>query len=153
MDITAWHSVLQDELAQFLLPVLALIVWTLIMWWWMYLTRIPAMQKLKIDPQSAAHPGSEAGRTLPSSVRRVADNYNHLHEQPTVFYALAFFSALTGGADAVAHALLWAYVGLRVVHSIVQATVNIVTLRFAVFSASSLVLMVLAGREVWRLLA
>jgi hypothetical protein len=109
------------------------------------------MQRAKIDPQSAAHPGSL--NTLPSGVRRVTDNYNHLHEQPTVFYALAFFMVLTGGADAVSHALLWAYVGSRVAHSLVQATVNIVMLRFTLFVAGSLVLIALVVKEALRLLA
>lgn len=143
--------VMDAERARFLLPVLALVGWTLVMWLWMYATRIPAMQKAKIDPQSAQHPGEGVAR-LPSGVRRVADNYNHLHEQPTIFYALAFFVVLTGGADAVSLGLLWAYVGLRVVHSLVQATVNIVTVRFAVFMLGSLVLAALVVKEALRLL-
>ena len=82
---------------EFLHPVLALIVWTLVMWLWMYATRIPAMQKAQINPDDARHPGTY-GDKLPANVRSVADNYNHLHEQPTVFYALMFFAALTGAA-------------------------------------------------------
>ncbi|MEJ0041286.1 MAG: MAPEG family protein [Rhizomicrobium sp.] len=77
-----------------LTPVLALIVWTLIVWTWMYATRIPAMQRARIDPQSGQHPGSLD--VLPSPVRQVADNYNHLMEQPTIFYALAFTIVLAG---------------------------------------------------------
>ncbi len=97
---------------QFLTPVPVLVTWTLIMWIWMYATRIPAMNKAGVDPQDAAHPGTWAHR-IPSSVRAVADNYNHLHEQPTIFYALMFFAALTGGGDATALRLAWAYVILR----------------------------------------
>ncbi|MEL7540791.1 MAG: MAPEG family protein, partial [Pseudomonadota bacterium] len=88
----------QGELLAFLTPVLLLVCWTLIMWLWMYATRIPAMTKAKIDPDDARHPGTYADR-LPANVRAVADNYNHLHEQPTIFYALMVFAALTGGAD------------------------------------------------------
>jgi hypothetical protein len=83
----------------------------------------------------------------------VADNYNHLHEQPTLFYALMFYLALAGGSDATAATLAWAYVGLRVLHSLVQATVNIVVLRFAAFAAGSLVLAAMTTREVLRLVA
>jgi hypothetical protein len=136
---------------QFLMPVLALVAWTLVMWFWLYATRLPAMKAAEIDPQDAAHPGSITGR-LPSRVRSVADNYNHLHEQPTVFYALMFFAALTGGGDATALALAWTYVGLRVVHSLVQATFNRVVVRFTVFAAASLVLVALALKEVFRVL-
>jgi len=133
-----------------LTPVLALIVLTLIVWIWMYATRIPAMQKAKIDPQTAAHPGSL--NVLPSSARRVADNYNHLLEQPTIFYALVFLIVLAGHSDALYIDLAWAYVGLRVVHTLIQCTVNIVNLRFLVFALSTIVLMVMAGREAMMLL-
>ena len=133
-----------------LTPVLALIVWTLLVWIWMYATRIPAMQRAGIDPQNARHPGSLDG--LPSSARQVADNYNHLMEQPTIFYALVFYIVLAGHSDAFAIYLAWSYVGLRVVHTIIQCTVNNVTMRFSVFALSTLVLMAMAAREVMRLL-
>jgi len=136
--------------AAFLTPVLALVAWTLVMWAWMYATRIPAMQKAGIDPQDAAHPGTWAGR-LPSQVRGVADNYNHLHEQPTIFYALMFFAAMAGGGDATSLGLAWAYVGARVLHSLIQATINKVMLRFVVFSLGTILLMVFAGRQVLRI--
>lgn len=135
----------------FLTPVLALVVWTLVMWIWMYATRIPAMQKAGVDPQDAMHPGSLA-KLLPSATQRVADNYNHLHEAPTIFYALMFFAALTGGADGTALTLAWTYVSLRVLHSLIQGTFNKVALRFTVFAASTAVLMVFAAREVLRVL-
>ena len=89
---------------------------------------------------------------IPSQVRRVADNYNHLHEQPTIFYALMFFAAMTAGGDATSLNLAWAYVGSRVVHSLIQATINKVMLRFVVFSIGSIILMVLAGRQVLHIL-
>ena len=90
--------------AEFLTPVLALVCWTLVMWIWMYATRIPAMKQAGIDPQEAAYPGTWSHRLRPG-VRSVADNYNHLHEQPTIFYALMFYAALTGGGDATAAVL------------------------------------------------
>jgi hypothetical protein len=133
-----------------LTPVLALIVLTLIVWIWMYATRIPAMQRAKIDPQTAAHPGSL--NVLPSSARRVADNYNHLLEQPTIFYALAFLIVLAGHTDPLYVDLAWAYVGLRVVHTLIQCTVNIVNLRFLVFALSTIVLMIMAVREVMHMM-
>ena len=128
-----------------LAPVLALISLTLLVWIWMYATRIPAMQAARIDPQSAAHPGSL--NILPSSARRVADNYNHLLEQPTIFYALCFVIVLGGHTDPFYVYLAWGYVGLRVLHTLIQCTVNIVNLRFLVFALSTIVLMVMAVRE------
>ena len=133
-----------------LTPVLALVCWTLIVWIWMYATRLPAMQKAKIDPQSAVHPGSLSG--LPSEARVVADNYNHLHEQPTIFYALAIYSYLVGVGDGLNIALAWAYVILRVIHSLMQIVVRKVMLRFYVFAAASIVLMIMAARNLIALL-
>ncbi len=127
-----------------LTPVLALASWTLIIWIWMYLLRIPAMQAAGLDPDEARHPGSL--NVLPSSARQVADNYNHLHEQPTVFYALAFYAQLASAGDSININLAWTYVGLRVAHSLVQNTINRVMIRFSVFALSSLVLMAIAVR-------
>jgi hypothetical protein len=129
-----------------LFPILTLIAWTMVMWTWMYVTRIPAMQKLQIDPQAAVEPGSLD--VLPLKVRQIADNYNHLHEQPTLFYALALVAHVGNWADGVSIWLAWGYVGLRVLHSLVQATVNLVTLRFAVFALASLVLMALCAKTI-----
>jgi hypothetical protein len=79
-------------------PILALVLWTLVIWLWMYATRIPAMQKAKIDPQAAARTRT---LSLAPEVMWVSDNYNHLMEQPTIFYAAAFAAQTTGHADAV----------------------------------------------------
>jgi hypothetical protein len=126
-------------------PVIALIAWTLLVWVWMYALRIPAMTAANIDADDAKHPGSLDG--LPSRVRAVADNYNHLHEQPTVFYALAFYSHLAGAADTTNVNLAWTYVTLRVIHSVVQNTANKVMLRFSVFCLSSLTLIAITVRN------
>jgi hypothetical protein len=152
-DFNAIVSSLMDgkvtELQAFLTPVLVLVCWTLIMWLWMYATRIPAMQKAGVDPDSARHPGTY-GDKLPASVRAVADNYNHLHEQPTVFYALMVFAGLTGGGDALMLNLAYGYVGIRILHSLVQVLSPKVALRFLVFVLASLVLFGMAGKEVIR---
>jgi hypothetical protein len=127
-----------------LAPVLALIGWTFVMWFWMYATRIPAMQKAKIDVAELSRTGAKLD--LPPEVARIADNYNHLHEQPTLFYALALATQIAGAADGIAVALAWTYVASRVVHSLVQATRNVIPVRFAVFAIGSLVLLVLLVR-------
>ncbi|MGZ6022393.1 MAG: MAPEG family protein [Rhizomicrobium sp.] len=133
-----------------LTPVLALVVLSLLVWIWMYARRIPAMQEAGIQPQEARFPA--ALQQLPDAVRQVADNYNHLMEQPTIFYALVFYIFLAGHTDQPHIYLAWAYVVLRIVHTLIQGTVNIVVLRFSVFTVSTLVLMVMAGREVFALL-
>jgi hypothetical protein len=118
---------------------LAMGLLTLVMFLWMYATRLPAFGRAKLDPQEAMHPGSYHDR-IPSEVRRVADNYNHLFEAPTLFYALVLAIVLLGLADGGHVIAAWAYVGLRVAHSLVQATVNRVVVRFALFALSWVVL-------------
>jgi hypothetical protein len=114
------------------------------MWLWMYATRIPAMSAAKVDPdQLAMNPEATLDKLLPPQVQWKAHNYNHLHEAPTVFYAVAISLAILGEGDGLNATLGWAYVALRVIHSLVQATVNKVTVRFAVFALSSLVLIAL----------
>lgn len=125
-------------------PVVALAAWTMVMWLWMYATRIPAMIALKVDPDSLARdPDAKLDNLLPPQVQWKAHNYNHLHEAPTVFYAIALVLAITGEGDGYAAVLGWIYVAARVAHSLVQATVNRVIVRFAVFLFSSLVLTIL----------
>jgi hypothetical protein len=125
-------------------PVLALVGWTFVMWFWMYATRIPAMQKARVDMVELSR--TNAPLVLPPEVARVADNYNHLHEQPTIFYALALAAQLGGATDAANVTLAWAYVALRVVHSLVQATKNVILVRFTVFALASFVLLILLLR-------
>ena len=125
-------------------PVIALGLWTGVMMLWMYATRIPAMNKAGIDPQDAAHPGT---MTLPSEVSRISDNYNHLFEQPTLFYAIAISIAVLGHSDQTAVTCAWSFVVLRVVHSLIQSTVNLVMLRFGVFALSWVALLIMTVRE------
>jgi len=127
-----------------LVPMLALILWTFVIWLWMYATRIPAMRAAGIDPAKIKSKGDLD--VLPQKVRQVADNYNHLHEQPVIFYALVTWCVLGGAADATNVALAWAYVGARVIHSFIQCTINFVPARFVVFSISSIILLVIALR-------
>ena len=126
-------------------PVVALVLWSLVMWVWLYATRIPAMQKAKV-PMDPNLTSADLNAVIPAHVRWKADNYNHLMEQPTIFYATALALAVAGQGDGLNAMLAWAYVGLRVAHSLVQATANIIMLRWALFMSGSLVLLVLAIR-------
>ncbi len=123
-------------------PAVALMIWTMIIWAWMYITRIPAMQRAHIQPDEARQIGLLDAK-LPENVQWKAHNYNHLHEQPTVFYAVAIVLAILGQGDGMNAFLAWLYLGLRVVHSLVQVTANKVMIRFVLFLLSSLVLIAL----------
>jgi hypothetical protein len=122
-----------------LAPVIALVIWTAIIWAWMYVTRIPAVIKARmvLDPMM---PRGDQMAQLPAKVRWKADNYNHLLEQPTLFYAVAISLAVLGDYSGSSVALAWAYVVLRVIHSLVQTLWNHIQTRFALFFISSLVL-------------
>ena len=128
-----------------LVPLVALVLWSFVMLAWLYATRIPGMVKNKIvyDPN---RPNEEFHARLPAPVRWKADNYNHLMEQPTLFYAVALTLALIGEGTGLNAGLAWLYVGLRIVHSFVQAIVNVVLVRFAIFMVASVVLLVMALR-------
>lgn len=129
-----------------LAPVVVLAAWTMVMWLWMYAVRLPAIAKL---PRPTA-PGADQGWTgamleqiLPPQVQWKAHNYNHLHEAPTVFYAVALTLAIVGAGDGANATIAWAYVVLRITHSIWQATVNKVMPRFILFAMSTLALIAL----------
>ena len=128
-----------------LAPVVALAAWTMVMWLWMYVTRIPAMTRHPdLDAASkVGGTGKDLDGLLPDKVQWIAHNYNHLHESPTVFYAIAITLAIIGQGDGLNLTLGWLYVALRIAHSLVQATFNRVLLRFGIFALSSIVLMVL----------
>lgn len=129
----------------FLTPVMALIIWTLLIWVLMYARRIPAMQAAKIDPESAKSPDGKWKEELPLSVQASAHNYNHLLEQPTIFYALMFYVTLTNQMSTPIFYAAWAYVALRVLHSFIQVSTGKVMLRFGIFSLSTLVLIGMVG--------
>lgn len=126
-----------NDALQLLGPVIVLVAWSQVMWLWMYATRIPAMIAAKMKPDPNAPRGEQMAQ-LPASVRWKADNYNHLMEQPTVFYAIVLTLALMGPSGDSALILAWSYVALRVAHSLLQALVNKIELRFLLFVLSNI---------------
>ena len=131
---------------EILKPVVVLLGWTMVMWVWMYATRIPAINRLPKDGGPDADVGWTSAKLeglLDPRIQWKAHNYNHLHEAPTLFYAVAIVLAIIGQGDGLNATIAWIYVALRIVHSIWQATVNRVMVRFALFALSSLALMAL----------
>ncbi|MBL0767687.1 MAPEG family protein [Sphingopyxis sp. XHP0097] len=125
-------------------PVATLALWSMVMWVWMYATRIPAMSRAKVDAINlVGTTGRSLDELLPPQVQWKAHNYNHLMEQPTLFYAVAIALAVGGMGGGLNAQLAWAYVALRIVHSLVQVTVNRVLWRFGIFVFASLFLLAL----------
>ncbi|PHR57689.1 MAG: hypothetical protein COA43_11790 [Robiginitomaculum sp.] len=129
----------------FLTPVLALILWTFVMWAVMYWRRIPAMNAITKNTQEFID-DPKLGEQLPAKARWAADNYNHLHEQPVLFYALMGYLFMTEHTGAFFLNLAWAYVIIRIVHSLLQITSNRVVIRFGLFVLGSLCLIAMAVR-------
>jgi hypothetical protein len=130
-----------------LAPVVALVAWSLVMWTWMYVTRLPAMKRAGISLKGrVGGRGSNLDGVVPDEVQWKSHNYNHLMEQPTLFYAVVLLLAMMGDSDQTTLGFAWAYVGLRILHSLVQATVNIVKYRLLLFVLSSGCLVLLTMR-------
>jgi hypothetical protein len=127
--------------SEILKPVVGLIAWTLVMLVWMLITRLPAMRRAGVDlGKLVGTKPADADRGLPPEVQWIAHNHNHLMEQPTLFYAVSLVIAFTGTGDGMNAWIAWAYVGLRIAHSLWQATVNKVSIRFLLFLLSSICL-------------
>jgi hypothetical protein len=129
-------------------PVVALAIWTMIIWVWLYATRLPAMSRAGIDGKNMVGSTGKGLREelIAKGEERaswVADNYNHLHEAPTVFYAVALVLAYIGQGDNLNATIAWVYVALRIAHSLLQILSNRVIIRFGLFALSSLALMML----------
>lgn len=135
--------------AQILAPAAVLIVWSLVMMFWMMATRGAAMKAMGtgLGQAKPGGRGHELEGRIPDNVNWKAHNYTHLMEQPTIFYPAVLILAIMGAAagDVLA---AWLYVALRIAHSIWQATVNVVTVRFALFLFASFALLYLAVRAV-----
>ncbi len=132
--------------AQILTPAAVLVVWSIVMLFWMAFTRLPALSKLGgLGKAKPGGRGQDLEGVLPDAINWKAHNYAHLMEQPTLFYVTVAILAILR-ADTLDIALAWGYVTIRVIHSIWQATVNRVPVRFALFALSTLCLLVLAIR-------
>lgn len=133
--------------AQILAPAAVLVLWSIVMLFWMAFTRLPALTKLGgLGKAKPGGRGQDLEGVLPDEINWKAHNYAHLMEQPTLFYATVAILAIQGAAGSLDVGLAWAYVLLRVIHSIWQATVNRVPVRFSLFLLSTACLIVLAIR-------
>ena len=128
-------------------PVIVLGLWSVVMMVVTISVRVSYMSNLDISPEEAKHT-SDVAHKLPSNIRQIGDNYNHLHEQPTVFYAVAIAIALSGHGEGIQVQLAWAYVILRIIHSLIQSIYNNVMHRFIVFFISGILIGAMAIIEI-----
>jgi hypothetical protein len=131
------------EYSPILVPVIALVAWTLVVFVWMLITRGAAFRRMGVtlsNMPKGARGADLDGRVEAAEAQWKSHNYNHLMEQPTLFYAIAITLALMGMGGGINYWLAWGYVGFRVVHSLIQCTVNVVAYRLPVFLLASLCL-------------
>ncbi|GES60557.1 membrane protein [Aspergillus terreus] len=138
-------SLISLDGTQLLKPLVALAGWTFVQETWMYATRIPAIYKYNVsfDEDKVKH---DKHTKIPLKVQRKADNYNNLHEQPQVFYAIAIVLTLLGDTNDYTYRLAWSYTGMRIAHSLFHNLVNEPNGRFALFTTSSVILLGLTAR-------
>jgi len=132
-----------------LAPAAVLVAWSLIMLLWMAATRFSAIAKVKVD--LTAKPGGrgqDMEGILPENVQWKSHNYTHLMEQPTIFYAAVLIIAVAGSATDLMVSIAWGYAIIRIIHSIWQATINQVMVRFSLFILSTVCLAILTGHAV-----
>lgn len=136
-----------------LVPVVVLVAWSLVIMLWMAATRLPAMKKAGVNLGTlVGGRGQNLEGVVPDKVQWISHNYSHLMEQPTLFYAIALTLALMGMGGGLNYWLAWGYVALRIVHSLIQCTVNVVCYRFLVFLLASLCLVGLTVHAAARIL-
>jgi hypothetical protein len=121
-------------------PIVALVAWSIVMLFWTAIARTAQLRGKEIPPGAR---GADLEREQPGRVNWPGHNYQHLMEQPTIFYAIVLTLVLMGFDPPINVYLAWGYVGLRIVHSLFQATVNIVPVRFLIFLLSTLCLIAL----------
>ena len=131
------------EYSPILVPVVALVAWTLLIMLWMLVTRLAEFKRLGVT-LGTIPPGSRGvdleGRAA-ASAQWKSHNYNHLMEQPTIFYAIAITLALMGFGGGINYWLAWGYVGFRILHSLVQCTINVVAIRLTLFGLATFCLL------------
>lgn len=134
-----------------LAPAAVLILWSMLVLLYLVKTRFPAFESagLKIDEAEPGARYADVEAVMPAKANWVSHNYSHLMEQPTLFYGVIAVLALADGASLLTVILAWAYVLLRIVHSLWQIRVNRVKERVIIFATSSTCLLALALCAVW----
>jgi hypothetical protein len=133
-----------------LAPAAVLVAWSLIMLFWMAATRFPAIFKTGMDLKAAppGGRGQDLEGILPADVNWKSHNYSHLMEQPTIFYAVVLIIAVVGASTPLMVSFAWGYTVLRIIHSLYQALVNIVMVRFTIFVLATICLVILSAHAV-----
>ncbi len=129
-------------------PLLAQMLLTMLVWIYLFAKRIPFILNSKLTPAQLTP--LEFVKLMPPEVANPSDNFKNLCELPVLFYALVLFLFTTERVDTVYVVAAWAFVGFRVLHSVMHCTINIVNIRFAFYLLASLALWFMLLRSAWQ---
>ena len=127
------------------LPMLAMMALTLLVWLYMFVVRVGFAQKNKLDIEQFKTP-ADVQALIPGDESASSNNFKNLFELPVVFYALCLYLTVTLQVDSLYVNCAWAFVVLRVLHSLIHCSYNKVAHRFAVYILSSIALWVMVVR-------
>ena len=128
-----------------LLPMFSMIVLTAGVSALLLCSRLPSIIRHFGHLQGAMHSDELRPRLSPRT-RFITDNYNHLFEQPVLFYALVVYLHLSELADDLQVQMAWLYVLARVVHSLIHLTSNNVSARALTFVTATIILIAMILR-------
>jgi hypothetical protein len=135
---------------QIFLPFLGMMVLTMVVWVYMYVTRLRHIARARIHPQELTT-SYRAAKHFPEHIGYPADNFRNLFETPVLFYALCIYLYVTATVDSLYVALAWGFVALRAVHSAIHCTINRVHGRFIAYMLSAIVLWIMLLRATLQL--
>jgi hypothetical protein len=122
-----------------LAPVFAQVTLTFFLLFWLGRSRVAVLRAREVRMKDVAL-GQKA---WPDRILQIGNAYNNQFETPVLFYALVALALLTRTADLWFVAMSWLYVLVRVVHAYIYTTANVVSRRFQVFAAGTVVLMLM----------
>ena len=126
-------------MSSILLPMLAQIGWTFLLYVWLTIARVRAVGR-----GEAAYDGFARGEE-PHEVARITRNLANQFELPVIFYAVVVLLAATGKVAAIDVIAAWVFVAGRVLHTLVQTLTDNVPLRGQVFLINFAGVVVLVG--------
>jgi hypothetical protein len=141
--------VVNSDQSAIFVPFLGVMLLTFLVWLYMYIRRLRFLIGHDLDPQTVSTP-DKAARVIPGHINRASDNLKNLFELPVLFYAVCLYLYIRTQVDTWHLVCAWGFLLMRVVHSAIQCTINLVVPRFLAYALASLALWIMIIRSVWR---
>ena len=138
--------------SQLHLPLAVMIGLTILVWLFMYARRLTFLIGNQIDADRLKAPES-VSQIIPPDINAPSNNLKNLFEMPVLFYALALIAMQSKLQSDLVTLSAWAFVLLRIPHSVIHCLNGPVMARFVCYLLSSAALIVMAVNVFWQLLA